>query len=51
MRQHGTRSTLGGLGPHDHGCLAYSDERTFLAEGVGYLREGLAVAETVGVEL
>lgn len=45
MRQHGTRTALDGLGPHDHGCLAYSDERTFLTHGMAYLREGLAAGQ------
>jgi hypothetical protein len=47
VRQHGARSTLQGLGRHDHACLLYDDDAMFAAEVGGFVRDGLAAGERV----
>jgi hypothetical protein len=47
VRQHGARSTLQGLGSHDHACLLYDDDAMFAAEVGAFVRDGLAAGERV----
>ena len=47
MRQHGARSTLRGLGSHDHACLLYDDDAAFAGEVRAFVRDGLAAGEKV----